>query len=344
MSKYDAGQLNFAALCIDGKKIVADHGGLVAELDGTVVADMLREYAAHPARQSEGVSEEDVARLFHDEYERLAPSFGYETREETRVFDAGSANGKLMIAVCRNMRAALTAVWHNRPAQEPSEGHSVRVLSQDGDWEGEARWEYQESAYVTQEAVRPAKEKATNYVSGHADSTGKFHATAQEKAEPVATVESVRAELVRKIGDCCQGGDPLCAGGCLAEIAAKRNAARSAPPPAAGVPDAFAPIPECTRAPTHELWDAYQAFNYAYRGMNTQQALRAAINGVLANRARIYAELSATPSPAIDVAVVREVIEGMRCVSRLAGENDLRLRDTCAGAADKLARAIGDAK
>ena len=57
MSKYDAGQLNFAALCIDGKKIAADHGGLVAELDGTVVADMLREYAAHLAAQAEWPSE-----------------------------------------------------------------------------------------------------------------------------------------------------------------------------------------------------------------------------------------------------------------------------------------------
>jgi hypothetical protein len=33
---------------------------------------------------------------------------------------------------------------------------------------------------------RPAQEKATNYVSGRTDSTGKFHATAQEKAEPAA--------------------------------------------------------------------------------------------------------------------------------------------------------------
>ncbi len=42
----------------------------------------------------------DLALLFHDTYERLAPSFGYETREETREFDSGSKNGKLMIAVC----------------------------------------------------------------------------------------------------------------------------------------------------------------------------------------------------------------------------------------------------
>lgn len=43
---------------------------------------------------------EQLARNFHETYEALAPSFGYETRPETREFDPLSANGKLMIAVC----------------------------------------------------------------------------------------------------------------------------------------------------------------------------------------------------------------------------------------------------
>lgn len=42
----------------------------------------------------------ELANLFHEAYERLAPEFGYETREETRVFDPNSANGRLMIATC----------------------------------------------------------------------------------------------------------------------------------------------------------------------------------------------------------------------------------------------------
>ena len=41
------------------------------------------------------------AELFHDTYERLAPSFGYETREDTKLFDPESKNGKLMMAVCK---------------------------------------------------------------------------------------------------------------------------------------------------------------------------------------------------------------------------------------------------
>lgn len=48
-----------------------------------------------------------LAELFHDEYERLAPQFGYETRPETRQFAAESANGKLMIAVCEQVLARL---------------------------------------------------------------------------------------------------------------------------------------------------------------------------------------------------------------------------------------------
>ena len=45
-----------------------------------------------------------LAVIFHGIYERLAPDFGYETKEETRVFDASSPNGKLMIEVCREMQ------------------------------------------------------------------------------------------------------------------------------------------------------------------------------------------------------------------------------------------------
>lgn len=43
---------------------------------------------------------EELAVLFHDTYERLAPSFGYTTRPDTREFNPASSNGKLMIAVC----------------------------------------------------------------------------------------------------------------------------------------------------------------------------------------------------------------------------------------------------
>jgi hypothetical protein len=45
----------------------------------------------------------DLARRFHEAYERLAPQFGYETRVETREFDPASPNGRLMVAVCQEI-------------------------------------------------------------------------------------------------------------------------------------------------------------------------------------------------------------------------------------------------
>ncbi len=45
----------------------------------------------------------ELAILFHQTYEDLAPLYGYETRQETRQFDSESANGKLMIAVCKRI-------------------------------------------------------------------------------------------------------------------------------------------------------------------------------------------------------------------------------------------------
>jgi hypothetical protein len=44
-----------------------------------------------------------LAVQFHEIYERLAPNYGYETRTETRAFDTSTPNGKLMVAVCREI-------------------------------------------------------------------------------------------------------------------------------------------------------------------------------------------------------------------------------------------------
>lgn len=51
-----------------------------------------------------------LAARFHEAYERLAPSFGYETRPETRALDLQSANGRLMVAVCQEL--ALRSLPH----------------------------------------------------------------------------------------------------------------------------------------------------------------------------------------------------------------------------------------
>ena len=51
--------------------------------------------------KQETIEEVELAILFHDTYERLAPSFGYETRADTKLFETTTPNGMLMIAVSK---------------------------------------------------------------------------------------------------------------------------------------------------------------------------------------------------------------------------------------------------
>lgn len=59
----------------------------------------------------------ELARFFHDTYERLAPDFGYETRQDTREFSPASKNGQLMVAVCAEV---LTRLGAGSAASQPS--------------------------------------------------------------------------------------------------------------------------------------------------------------------------------------------------------------------------------
>lgn len=53
-----------------------------------------------------GYTDEETAQAFHEEYERLAPSFEYETRKASAVpwDDVPEKNRHLMIAVVRELR------------------------------------------------------------------------------------------------------------------------------------------------------------------------------------------------------------------------------------------------
>ena len=53
--------------------------------------------------KQETLEEVELAIMFHNTYERLAPSFGYETRVDTKLFETTTSNGMLMIAVCKEI-------------------------------------------------------------------------------------------------------------------------------------------------------------------------------------------------------------------------------------------------
>tara|TARA_R110000737_G_scaffold349446_2_gene385682 strand:- start:294 stop:485 length:192 start_codon:yes stop_codon:yes gene_type:complete len=53
-----------------------------------------------------------LAILFHDLYEKHAHEFGYETKDETKIFKAHTPNGKLMIKVCREIQTQVRVEKH----------------------------------------------------------------------------------------------------------------------------------------------------------------------------------------------------------------------------------------
>jgi hypothetical protein len=57
------------------------------------------------------VTAEQLARLFHETYERLAPQYDYETRRDTAVAweDVPERNRRLMVAVAGEVLRALQA-------------------------------------------------------------------------------------------------------------------------------------------------------------------------------------------------------------------------------------------
>lgn len=80
-----------------------DNGELASSVVKTERVQAERALNADVGSFDEFDSPEALAQSFHDTYERLAPSFGYETRPDTKRFDPGSPNGRLMVAVCREI-------------------------------------------------------------------------------------------------------------------------------------------------------------------------------------------------------------------------------------------------
>lgn len=78
------------------RQFVADHLLLKLWAAHQELAACVGELAAEPS-----IEADQLARLFHETYERLAPTFGYETRKASAVpwDDVPDQNKRLMVAV-----------------------------------------------------------------------------------------------------------------------------------------------------------------------------------------------------------------------------------------------------
>lgn len=72
---------------------------------------------------------EMLARYFHRTYEQLAPSFGYETRTETRDFDPNTPNGRLMTAVAAKALAGPLSIAPSLVRADVVRGRICRLVS-----------------------------------------------------------------------------------------------------------------------------------------------------------------------------------------------------------------------
>ena len=67
----------------------------------------------------------EITKEFHDKYEKLASEYTYETREDTKVFDINSNNGKLMYATVNEIVSPI--LKENKILKENAE-HNDKVV------------------------------------------------------------------------------------------------------------------------------------------------------------------------------------------------------------------------
>lgn len=142
-------------MTLDAAMELADHASPAPWIASQALKVMRAEInAANAIRQSEGVSDEDVQRALDSWYDLEDGIHGEELRER--------------------MRAALTAVWHDQPAQDQLYRHACDAVE-----------EWKHRALEAEESVERMTD-AMNDVCGPT-SMGEPVLPAQEKAEPVAT-------------------------------------------------------------------------------------------------------------------------------------------------------------
>jgi len=143
--------------------------------------------ASHDPHAAQHANAEDAARLFHETYERLAPTFGYATRADTKVFDPTTPNGKLMTAVCGEVLSRVHAAQHLR--QKP---HSMACNFPEGCTCGASEWNGMIAQH--QETVR-LLEKAVAQIEAVVSAAEWETLTARKLLMATQAAEAIRAHL-----------------------------------------------------------------------------------------------------------------------------------------------------
>lgn len=91
-------------MSLDGESVGISNSqfGCVAEWQTRLIQNQVSERVSRFESEYGYMNPEEMAQVFHEAYERLAPNFSYKTREASAVpwEDVPENNKKLMIAVC----------------------------------------------------------------------------------------------------------------------------------------------------------------------------------------------------------------------------------------------------
>jgi len=163
---------------------------LAREVAAELTASQSSPQAALPAE-----SALQLAIRFHETYERLAPSFGYETRKETRAFDPTTPNGRLMVAVCAEL--AQPAHHQGSVQGEPVAWHFESVHNEAGKTTGIRIMAYDKTIAVFQcEGRNCDYEAASNICVAHLQDSETAARLREECEESAKEVDQLMNELV----------------------------------------------------------------------------------------------------------------------------------------------------
>lgn len=99
----------------------------------------------------------EITKKFHDTYEKLASEYTYETREDTKVFDINSNNGKLMYATVNEIVSPILEENQELKSQLKGTTHCFdeeehRKL--ENNWNELKRWLYEDHCLYVPEIAR----------------------------------------------------------------------------------------------------------------------------------------------------------------------------------------------